>query len=401
MQSIQRRFGDNCSRKHCLHLGRNPSIIKKLGRCAQRLFLCNDDEKCEALFRRELMKLNKKRWISLLVVAGLCVSLSGCIGNLYENVGTVDGREISSGLYLNLQYDAYNMGSSLVEDVEGDPLKQEVDGVPFEEWLSAETEKKLKEYVAVEQLSAENEVILSEESRSYMEQIATYWDFSSEIYTENGISYDTMMRTVANDLLKDELFLYYYGPEGELAPSDDEIETAYDEQFGRIEYISLPFTTTGDPVEEKQADVMAVAEEMQSRLEAGESMEEVAEYGVTEAYTITQRELTDTSATSAISASYLEYAPEEDDEYYPEEFRSALQEMEEGEYGIHTMDSVILVYSKVPNFEDEEMFEAERDNVVRSLYEDDFDAYMAEIYEPYPVEFALGARTYFNPGKIV
>ncbi len=345
--------------------------------------------------------MKKNKWVSLLLAGGLCVSLSGCIGNFYENVGTVDGQEISSGLYLNLQYDAYNYGRTLVEDTEADVFGQEVDGLSFNEWLSQETDTRLREYVAVERLSRENEVILSEEGYSYLEQMASYWEFSSEIYAENGISYDTMMRTLTNDLLKSELFLYFYGPEGELAPSDEEIRTAYDEQFGKIEYISLPYTTTGDPTEEKEAEVMAVAEELQARLEAGETLEDVAESGVSQAYEITGREFTDASTEASVSSSYLEFEGDDDSAYYPQEFRSSLKDLENGTVGVHVMDSVILVYEKVPNFEDDETFEAERDNVVQSLYQDDFDTYLEDIYSAYPLDFSFGARSYFSPKKIV
>ncbi len=356
------------------------------------------------------MKRNK--WISLLLSGSICLSFSGCIGNLYENVGTVDGREISSGLYLNLQYDAYNYGSSLLQNAEQDllvantdqdldPLDQELEGMPFADWLSQETEKNLREYVAIERLSAENEVVLGEENAGYLEQLASYWEFSAETYAENGISYNTMMRTTTNGLLRNELFSFYYGPEGELAKSDEEIREEYNELYGKIEYISLPYSTATDPVEDKEVEIMALAEELQDRLEAGESMELVAEEGVAEAYEITSRELGEDSAASSVSTNYLAFTGDEDDEFYPPEFRSELQQMEDGDVGIHVMDSVIMVYRRAPNFENDEMFAEERDNVVGSLYQEEFDAFLADIYEAYPVEYDFGARSYFSPSKIV
>ncbi len=345
--------------------------------------------------------MKKNRWISLLVVSGLCMSFTGCIGNFYENIGSVDGREISSGLYLNLQYDAYNLGYSMLEDAEQDPFDQEIEGLSFEDWLSQETDRKLREYVAIERLSAENEVVLSEESLTYRDQLSSYWDFSSESYTENGISYDTMMRTTTIGLLKDDLFTFYYGPDGELAKSDEEIRADYDEQFGTIEYISLPFNTLSDPVEEKEDEVMAVAEELRARLEAGDAIEDVAADGVEQVYEITGREFLEDSASTAVATNYLEFAGGEDDEYYPTEFRTGLQEMAEGDVGIHKMGSTLLVYRRVPNFESDEAFDTERSNVVRRLYQDEFDEFLVETYEGYPLEFTFGARSYLSPKKIV
>ncbi len=345
--------------------------------------------------------MKKTRWISLLLAGALCVGLTGCIGNFYENVANVDGREISAGLYLNMQYDAFAEGKTLVEDSEKDPFKQTVEDQKFSDWLSARTEEKLREFVAIERLCAENEVVLSEENRSYLEQMASYWDMSAETFEKNGIGYDTLMLTLTNGMLKSELFKHLYAADSELAPPAEEIRKLYEEQFGQIEYVMLPYKTSGDTPQDKEAEVTAIAEEMKTRMENGEDYDTVAAEGLKQVYELLGREYTEDTASSALSTSYIEFAGGEDDEYYPPEFRTQLQSMEMGAYGVHKMGSLILVYRRVPNFADDTAYEEARDNVVTSLYEDDFDAYLKGIYDAYPVSWEPGARFYFSPKKIV
>ncbi len=346
--------------------------------------------------------MKKTKWISLLLAMALCLAFTGCIGNFYENAGTVDGRKISSGLYLSLQYNAYTEGKSKVEDPEADPFKQKIDGVKFKDWVNTRTEELLRQFVCVERLAAEKEVVLGEENKGYLEQMAGYWDVLKEQYEANGISYDTMMLTMANDMLADELFKAMYASGGDLAPSDEEIRAEYEAKFGQIEYIMLPFNAnTGEASESKEPEVMAVAEEMKTKLENGGDFKEVAAEGLEKVYGIIGREFSAENVDSSISTSFIEYEGEDNDESYPPEFRAQLKGMAEGEYGIHKMSSLILVYRVIPTFADDAAFTEARDTAVNSLYRDSFDQYLAETYNAYPVSWEPGARFYFRPEKIV
>ena len=348
--------------------------------------------------------MKKTRWLSLLLAVALCLSFTGCIGNFYENAGTVDGREISSGLYLCLQYDAYSEGKALLEDTETSPFEQEIDGVKFADWVASRTEEKMRQFVCVERMAAEREVVLSENSRNYIEQMNSYWDMVKDRYAQNGIGYDTLMLTMTNDMLTDELFLQMYGQEGELAPSDEELRKEYEEKYAQIEYVMLPHTTVteeGTEGEDKLDEVTAVAEEMKDRLEAGEDLQEVAEEGLQEVYELVDREYTEETAGNSVATAFVEFEGPEDDEFYTPEFREGLVTMDEGEWGVYTMGNLVLLYTRIPTFADDAAFEEARDTVVESLYSESFDEYLQGIYADYPVAFEPGARWYFRPQKIV
>ncbi|MDL2254414.1 hypothetical protein LJC49_10190 [Ruminococcaceae bacterium OttesenSCG-928-I18] len=348
--------------------------------------------------------MKKTRWMPLLLALVLCASFTGCIGNFYENAGTVDGREISSGLYLGLQYNAYTEGKALLEDEEEDPFKQEIEGVKFEDWVNNRTEELVRKYVCVERMCAEREVVLGEENRGYLEQMTGYWDMVEERYAKNGIGYDTLMRTMTNDMLTDELFLQMYGEEGELAPSEEEMRKEYEEQYAQIEYVMLPFNTVAEEGAEsvsKEEEVMAVAEGMVEDLNAGEDLAEVAEEGLKETYEAIDREFTEETVANSITSTYIEFVGKEEDELYPQEFRSQLKEMELDKWDIHNMGNLILVYRRLPTFGDDASFEEVRSTVVESLYRESFDEYLAGIYADYPLSWEPGARWYFRPQKIV
>ena len=53
----------------------------------------------------------KQKLLTLATVLALCISLAGCTISTPDTVGTVGDQEISSGLYLLAQFDAYQQAA--------------------------------------------------------------------------------------------------------------------------------------------------------------------------------------------------------------------------------------------------------------------------------------------------
>lgn len=356
------------------------------------------------------MKMRKP--VALLLCGLLVLALAGCgnpnaglLGNLYENVMTIDGTEIPSGIYVTIQYNAFTTAQSLVEEPEAEVsafLKQEIDGVRVSDWIHNETMQNCRKYVAVNRLVREKEITISEENSQYLQQTMSYFNATETTvrrYEYNGIGYNSMLKVLANSMLEDQLFTELYGPEGGMAPSDEELKKQYGEQNAHTRYVMIPVNNINTS-EDMSAEVQPIADKMVERLESGEDFDAVAAESLEEAYAIIERSFDETTVESSISDSYTNYTPA-DYETYTKEYLDTLKNQAEGDFGSYNMGSIILVYEKIPTFADDEAFQGMRDTVVKALCQEDFDSYLASIYNEYAVEEEFGAIRYFSPSKII
>ncbi len=343
---------------------------------------------------------------ALLAVAA-CIVFTGC-GQQYATAGTINGEEIPAGLYLSMQYSNYTTAKSKVEDSEKDVFRQKIDGESAKKWIQQQTEEKLAEYVCVEQMCFERGITLSEENQSTMQQMMSNLQGAEGLYEVNGIGTTSLMKVGVNQLLKEQLFLELYGPEGDKAVSDEALKTGYEEKNANISYIMVPRLQVteeeegAEAADDRLAETEAVAQKMLDGLKSGKTMEEVTEAYLPEAYEIAEREYTDTTPASAMGTSYMAYEPattaedESDTEYLVQ-----LKEDKVGDFGVFTMGANVIVYEKIPTFADDTEFDEMRDTVLRELYFSDYEDYLRSIYEQYPIEWTTGARWYMRPGKIV
>ncbi len=342
------------------------------------------------------MKL--KKIVSLLLAAVLAFSLTGCVGNLYEYAGTIDGEEITSGLYLMAQFTAYGEAENKVENPDKKVLSQKVEGQSATSWIRNRTEDLLRRYVLVQRMAAERDMTLSEENKSAIEQNMQYWSMLASYYEDNGISQDTWGRFMANQYLADQLFMELYGKDGEFATPDSELMKEYEEKNAQIRSISIPLTDTESNPVANAEEVKAYVEGLVKELKGGATLETIAETKLEAAYTLLGREF-DPATSGAINSSFIAYEQENFD-VYSEEFLKTLQEQKVGDFGMYATDTYVLLYEKIPVFASEDDFAAMRDNVIRGLRTDAFDEYLKETYSQFPVSWRFGVRWYFSPSKI-
>lgn len=342
------------------------------------------------------MKL--KKWIALVLAFALALGLTGCVGHFYDNALTIDGTEISSGLYLMAQLTAYDEASRKVEDTEKSPLKQKIDGKSGTDWVRERALELCKRYVAVHRLSRDLEVSLSSERQQIVEQNMQYWPYLVDIYEENGISEATYRRFYSNQELANQLFETLYADGGELAVPDDELKALYEEQFGHIRYISVPITTGVETGTDLSGDVYTLLDAIVERLEGGATLEEVAKNDLAEVYALLEREFVADTVVNSITTSYIPYNDEESS--YSEAFRSILKTQTIGDYGYAEMSTSALLYEVIPMFDEDTEFEDMRATVLSSVKADEFEDYLRGLYDSYSVNWVPGARWFLRPSKI-
>ena len=199
----------------------------------------------------------KKRILALLCALALTVGLAGCVLSTPDTVGTIGDVEISSGLYLLAQFDAYQKAADLAsseqdaskvksflkETITVDADAEETAAVS--DYVAQQTLKNLETYAAIEtrfdalggQLTAEQEA----QADSYAEQLMNQY---GDTYKANGIGLETVKR-FERILLKSTVLLdLVYGENGETPVSDADLTDYIENDLYYLSYVAVPLYNT-------------------------------------------------------------------------------------------------------------------------------------------------------------
>ena len=72
--------------------------------------------------------------------------------------------------------------------------------------------------------------------------IDSFWDTNGETYEKNGISKNSVKSVLENTYMTNEVFLYYYGVDGEEGTTEDDLKQYYEENNARVRYIKFDLT---------------------------------------------------------------------------------------------------------------------------------------------------------------
>ena len=199
----------------------------------------------------------KKRILALLCALALTVGLAGCVLSTPDTVGTIGDVEISSGLYLLAQFDAYQKAADLASSEQDASkvksfLKETItvdadteETAVVSDYVAQQTLKNLETYAAIEtrfdalggQLTAEQEA----QADSYAEQLMNQY---GDTYKANGIGLETVKRFERILLKSNALLDLVYGENGETPVSDADLTDYIENDLYYLSYVAVPLYNT-------------------------------------------------------------------------------------------------------------------------------------------------------------
>ena len=213
----------------------------------------------------------KKKFIALVCALALAVGLVGCSLSTPDSVGTIGNVDISSGLYLLAQFDAYQTAADLASD-DQDATKVSsflkatitVDDATGEtavvsDYVAQKTLENLESYAAIEtrfeelggQLTAEEEAQADSYASQLMEQYG-------DTYKANGIGLNTVQRFERILIKSSDLLELVYGVDGETPVSDADLTSHLENNMYELAYYTIPLynTSTYASADEDQTSEM-------------------------------------------------------------------------------------------------------------------------------------------------
>ena len=199
----------------------------------------------------------KKRILALLCALALTVGLAGCVLSTPDTVGTIGDVEISSGLYLLAQFDAYQKAADLASSEQDASkvkffLKETItvdadteETATVSDYVAQQTLKNLETYAAIEtrfdalggQLTADQEA----QADSYAEQLMNQY---GDTYKANGIGLETVKRFERILLKSNALLDLVYGENGETPVSDADLTDYIENDLYYLSYVAVPLYNT-------------------------------------------------------------------------------------------------------------------------------------------------------------
>lgn len=218
----------------------------------------------------------KKKLLALVCALALVVSLAGCVISTPDTVGSLGDYEISSGLYLLAQYDAYQKAADLASSDQDAAnvkafLKQTItvdsdsgETATVSDYVARKTLENLQTYAATElrfdelggQLTAEEE----QQADSYAQQLM---DQYGSTYTANGIGLETLKAFERIQLKHTLLLTLVYGPDGESPVDDSDLTEHLDSQMYELAYVNIPLYNTSTFVfasDDQKAQMLQLAQ---------------------------------------------------------------------------------------------------------------------------------------------
>ena len=199
----------------------------------------------------------KKKLIALLAAVAMVFSLAAC-GSTPDSVGTIGTVDITSGLYLLAQYDAYQKAADLASSEQDAAdvkafLKQTItvdadsgETATVSDYVSQKTMENLETYAAIEtrfeelggQLTAEEEA----QANSYASQLMEQY---GDTYKANGIGLNTVQRFERILIKSSDLLELVYGVDGETPVPDADLTSHLENNMYELAYYTIPLYNTG------------------------------------------------------------------------------------------------------------------------------------------------------------
>ena len=188
----------------------------------------------------------KHKLLALLCAAALAFGLAGCVLSTPDTVGSIGNVEISSGLYLLAQYNAYQSAAKLASSDQDSTnvksfLKETITtDADSSDYVAQKTQENLELYAAVETRFDELGGQLTEAEEAQADSYASQlMDQYGDTYKANGIGLETLQRFERILLKSTDLLDLVYGTNGETPVSDADLTSHLENQMYKLAYYSI------------------------------------------------------------------------------------------------------------------------------------------------------------------
>ena len=260
----------------------------------------------------------KQKLLALAGALALGLSLAGCHLSTPDSVGAIGGADISSGLYLLAQFDAYQQAAQLAGE-DQDPadvkafLKSEItleDGsaATVSSYVADTALEDLRRFVAVEnhfaELGGELSADYTAQADSYTQQLVENY---GDLYAANGIGEETIRRYEYNLFKQAALIELTYGAQGANPLTDDELTDHLEHEMLYLRYVTVPLYNTSTFAfadEEQAAEMLALAQDAAAA--AGpDAFDETVADAMPAIYAVLDAEITPEDAAAQFGSSFL------------------------------------------------------------------------------------------------
>lgn len=218
----------------------------------------------------------KKKLLALVCALALVFSLAGCRLSTPDTVGRIGDFEVTSGLYLLAQFDAYQQAAQLADSDQDTTdvksfLKATIttdadsgETAVVKDYVAAETRKTLQTFAAIETRFDALGGTLTETQQatadSYAQQLM---DQNGDLYTANGIGLETLKKLGTLQVKHTLLLDLVYGTDGETPVSDSELTDHLNEMY-ELAYINVPLYNTSTYVfadDDQKTEMLTLAQQ--------------------------------------------------------------------------------------------------------------------------------------------
>lgn len=219
----------------------------------------------------------KKKLLALVCALALTVSLVGCVFSTPDTVGKIGDFEVTSGLYLLAQYDAYQQAAQLAGSEQDTSkvksfLKATIttdadtgETAVVKDYVAQKTLETLQTLAAVDARFTELGGALTEEQKSAADSYAQQlMDNYGDAYTANGIGLETLKLYQQLQYKHTLLLDLVYGKDGETPVEDGELTEHLDSTMYEIGYVTVPLYNTSTFVfasDDQKAEMLQLAQQ--------------------------------------------------------------------------------------------------------------------------------------------
>ena len=218
----------------------------------------------------------KKKLLALVCALALTVSLVGCALYTPDTVGKIGDFEVTSGLYLLAQYDAYQQAAQLADSEQDTSkvnsfLKATIttdadtgETAVVKDYVAQKTLETLQTLAAVDARFTELGGELTEEQKSAADSYAQQlMDNYGDAYTANGIGLETLKLFQQLQYKQTLLLDLVYGKDGETPVEDGELTEHLDSTMYEIGFITVPLYNTSTfafASDDQKAEMLSLAQ---------------------------------------------------------------------------------------------------------------------------------------------